>query len=747
MYVQSLIIVFIFLSFSLYLFYSGQCDKKSNPQVIFLPSFTQSLQTTNENKQSNNYQLYSDELKEIKNLFEKEYKSLNALGKLLESEKEFNDGISPITAKLPRNVNSANLFRSSPDVEVLLWNGYTWTDMGALDTWKAPNYLGHDIPLKDCGLKCNIGPSRGRTAFADAIVFEAQPLAGFLDEYVNKKPEFPQKRPGQFFVNMGYEQPHYFHLYGHPDYMALIDMNMTYSQKSQVPISLTCMWGGGNLEDFLIPQEENEERPNLIAWFGTNCHGGGAHKRTEFMEQLMEHINVHSFGQCKHTKDLPEHMRAPIYNDHGLSMRNKVEIFSKYKFVLALENNNVTDYVTEKIINAFQARAVPIYMGAPNIDEWTPGDHSIIKVDSFETPKQLADYIKILDKNDRLYKEYFAWKKVGLSSRFLQKFSNCVFYSGNCRLCQKIEEYRRLYKLIHGDNGHFGNSQRSSTNNNRNINEIDFDERGVNPETDFMRYNSYALRFEGRAYFLVDNIKNFSLNLSNKWTIGVWVQVSPRSPEEMIIIQRGSESEVGHFSLSLKKRHRQPTNNQEDYETDLYRLGVYFCYRDEIDLKCHQSNTFFPEKRFNYISVSYKSKEKTNTNEGAFGEMEFIINTIIHDTIPIPTPLPITSTIMPFYIGGNGNNNNRNNFVGLMDDLSLWNEYKSIEEINKIRYTIQRGDEKNLLSYWSCNEGRGITLYDHTIHQLNGQYVGQQFDWVESLTKPLILRRINPIAE
>lgn len=32
-----------------------------------------------------------------------------------------------------------------------------------------------------------------------------------------------------------------------------IDINMTFYMHSQVPITFTCMWGGGNVTDFLKP--------------------------------------------------------------------------------------------------------------------------------------------------------------------------------------------------------------------------------------------------------------------------------------------------------------------------------------------------------------------------------------------------------------------------------------------------------------------------------------------------------------
>lgn len=37
-------------------------------------------------------------------------------------------------------------------------------------------------------------------------------------------------------------------------------------------------------------------------------------------------------------------------------------------------------------------------------------DHSYIHVDDFESPKELAEYLDKLDKNDDLYNEYFKWR-------------------------------------------------------------------------------------------------------------------------------------------------------------------------------------------------------------------------------------------------------------------------------------------------------------------------------------------------
>ncbi|GFR99380.1 glycoprotein 3-alpha-L-fucosyltransferase A, partial [Elysia marginata] len=51
--------------------------------------------------------------------------------------------------------------------------------------------------------------------------------------------------------------------------------------------------------------------------------------------------------------------------------------------------------------------------------------HSFIHVDDFESPKGLAEYLDVLDKNDALYNEYFRWKGTG-------DLINTFFW---CRVC------------------------------------------------------------------------------------------------------------------------------------------------------------------------------------------------------------------------------------------------------------------------------------------------------------------------
>ena len=45
-----------------------------------------------------------------------------------------------------------------------------------------------------------------------------------------------------------------------------MDWNMSYVQKGEtsVPITLTCMWGGGDLDDLLVPPNPRKEKAPVI---------------------------------------------------------------------------------------------------------------------------------------------------------------------------------------------------------------------------------------------------------------------------------------------------------------------------------------------------------------------------------------------------------------------------------------------------------------------------------------------------
>ena len=106
-----------------------------------------------------------------------------------------------------------------------------------------------------------------------------------------------------------------------------------------------------------------------------------------------------------------------------------------YKFYLSFENAICTDYVTEKVWKILLLNVVPVVLGGANYREILP-PKSYIDIKDFNSVKALADYLLMLNSNDVMYREYFAWKKtfqvklMGVPSlfcqvcAFLNRFSN-----------------------------------------------------------------------------------------------------------------------------------------------------------------------------------------------------------------------------------------------------------------------------------------------------------------------------------
>lgn len=92
------------------------------------------------------------------------------------------------------------------------------------------------------------------------------------------------------------------------------------------------------------------------------------------------------------------------------------------------------------------AGTVPIYIGAPNIDDFVPGPKSLIKVSDFASASELVEYLEFLLANEDEYMKYFAWKNEGLSSSFETHLNNCVHYA-ECRICRYVTENTKSQNL------------------------------------------------------------------------------------------------------------------------------------------------------------------------------------------------------------------------------------------------------------------------------------------------------------
>jgi len=138
-------------------------------------------------------------------------------------------------------------------------------------------------------------------------------------------------------------------------------------------------------------------KKKLVAWFVTRCYT--AFRREEYVRQLSQFIPVDIYGPCGNL----------TCNQQNKSLCLEM-LRADYKFYLAFENSLCPDYVTEKLFQTLMYDTVPVVLGGVDYDRFAP-PHSFIDVRQFESAKQLADYLLLLDRSDHLYARYFDWKR------------------------------------------------------------------------------------------------------------------------------------------------------------------------------------------------------------------------------------------------------------------------------------------------------------------------------------------------
>ena len=108
-----------------------------------------------------------------------------------------------------------------------------------------------------------------------------------------------------------------------------------------------------------------------------------------------------------------------------------------YKFYLSFENSLCEDYITEKLWNILQFDVVPIVMGGADYKTLLP-PHSYIDVRDFNSSEHLAEYLLMLDQNDDLYRQFFAWKQF-----YVIRHINIV-----CQVCAFLNKANNSTQMI-----------------------------------------------------------------------------------------------------------------------------------------------------------------------------------------------------------------------------------------------------------------------------------------------------------
>ncbi|XP_018422675.1 PREDICTED: galactoside 3(4)-L-fucosyltransferase-like [Nanorana parkeri] len=200
----------------------------------------------------------------------------------------------------------------------------------------------------------------------------------------------------------------------------LINLTMTYREDSDIFLPYGFLKPLKEPHSFKMPTKSR-----LVAWVVSKWYPGA--RRNSYYKELKKHIHIDVYGKY-HQK---------------LSWDDLDSTLVQYKFYLAFENCEHEDYITEKLwSNSFNMGVVPVVLGATrkNYERFIPSD-SFIHVDDFASPKELAEFLMSLDKDNAKYEKYFKWR---LKYEVVRETGWDNIHCKACRELQQYEGYKAM---------------------------------------------------------------------------------------------------------------------------------------------------------------------------------------------------------------------------------------------------------------------------------------------------------------
>lgn len=133
-------------------------------------------------------------------------------------------------------------------------------------------------------------------------------------------------------------------------------------------------------------QKELSKKTGFCNFVVSNCFATDV--RSIFFDKLNLYKRVDSGGRYK--------------NNIGGTVGDKMAFQKNYKFSIAFENCSYPGYCTEKIMEAFAARTIPIYYGDPEVaKDFNP--KAFINAHDYDSLDAVVARVKEIDENDVLY--------------------------------------------------------------------------------------------------------------------------------------------------------------------------------------------------------------------------------------------------------------------------------------------------------------------------------------------------------
>jgi len=104
---------------------------------------------------------------------------------------------------------------------------------------------------------------------------------------------------------------------------------------------------------------------------------------------------------------------------------DKIEVLKQYRFAIAYENSKENGYFTEKLWDCFATGVVPIYWGAPNIENYIPED-CFIDRRKFDSNDALLSFLQKMSEEE--WNGYIERAAAFLKTEAVEKFTE-KFYA------------------------------------------------------------------------------------------------------------------------------------------------------------------------------------------------------------------------------------------------------------------------------------------------------------------------------
>ncbi|KAM9962284.1 hypothetical protein ACTFIR_005187 [Dictyostelium discoideum] len=500
-----------------------------------------------------------------------------------------------------------------------------------------------------CSCSCRFTNLQEEIVESHLILFD--PVYLHKDNWKRSPLKLPEKHSHQKFGLFHYNSKSQYSILSNKPYNNLMDIDISYlNSDHNLDITLACPPNASfTLDDtskLLLKKHKHwDKRNNSAIFISSNCVDGLSLSRTNLVKELSKIIKIESLGNC-----LNDDNKVNIKSKEELGsiysrIEYNMEIYKKAKFVICFENENSTNYVTEKVYTALYAGAIPIWMGAKNIDQYVPTG-SIINGNEFNNINEIGEHIKSIIDGKIDYKRYFKWKddnNLSLESKVIDKLKRCInTVDMKCKICETI------YKSIEQSDRNYLSS--TVAKNYHYSNNIGY-------------YTPQFVSMKGLGDHIFvnrneDTCKN-CFNLDDHYTLMAWVKPSTFSDQR--IIDKNHAGTVSGYNFDIQK-------------TSGGRGVARLC----AGTACFESFKSIPNDLWSHVAVVFSC----NNLDVQKNRVTFYINGEFNAEFDNFKPTKIND--FPLVIGKSGKKTESTSYHGMIDDIMIFNISLTSDDIKYV---------------------------------------------------------------